>query len=547
MSNKAKLIFVLIFISINVIVKSQHNMETDVYDLNTERTKSFDEHFYAKDDFMRQLKQDVQDKCTVRDHASSPDFFWFAPAVKAILKNATDSVTFSNDCFQVNTASFEKLEKDETILTISSEKPTGESCKDSYIIAMTTVLQIRFIYKEGTSRIILSNLTDDDLSDINVNGVKIFGFCQGFFTEIRSIFDTAELYLGGLGVNKDSWIPLFRPSVPDYMVKANVDFIQRFTNYTQNSRGDWGTKVIDIDKSEIKSGDFLAISRLDGVDPLVMLGSGSHIGHSAVCFWVDNELYVMESQAGWYWPRAGIQINKWDDWIEWANNADFMVAILPLKEEVRAKFDVDKAYQWYKSVEGLNYGFHNFVFTWLDTERDNWPNWVDSETLFFAIGLFDRVARKYADVMFGEGLNLRLGIKGYSVREAILIAATQGISAGNLFAMPEQYGWKYSDGMNFVCSCFAMGLYINGGIFGDIQLLPNEFGPKDVYQLNIFDKSYKDKRPQVCQDADPDLEYCQIMGKYQIVLNNYSTIEPYTHMNEKCPSIAPDYIRPDGC
>jgi len=27
----------------------------------------------------------------------------------------------------------------------------------------------------------------------------------------------------------------------------------------------------------------------------------------------------------------------------------------------------------------------------------------------------------------------------------------------------------------------------------------------------------------------------------------YSTIDPYANMAEHCPTIAPDYFRPDGC
>jgi hypothetical protein len=27
----------------------------------------------------------------------------------------------------------------------------------------------------------------------------------------------------------------------------------------------------------------------------------------------------------------------------------------------------------------------------------------------------------------------------------------------------------------------------------------------------------------------------------------FSTLEVYDHMNDHCPSIAPDFIRPDGC
>jgi hypothetical protein len=68
--------------------------------------------------------------------------------------------------------------------------------------------------------------------------------------------------------------------------------------------------------------------------------------------------------------------------------------------------------------------------------------------------------------------------------------------------------------------------------------------PKKSY---FFDLEYKNRRPQACQEADPELPYCQIIGKYQVLLDGYSTIKPYSHMNEKCPSVAPTFFRPADC
>ena len=42
-----------------------------------------------------------------------------------------------------------------------------------------------------------------------------------------------------------------------------------------------------------------------------------------------------------------------------------------------------------------------------------------------------------------------------------------------------------------------------------------EFTPKDIVQLDIWDHDYKDKRPQICKDRDPELPYCQILGNSQ--------------------------------
>ena len=37
------------------------------------------------------------------------------------------------------------------------------------------------------------------------------------------------------------------------------------------------------------------------------------------------------------------------------------------------------------------------------------------------------------------------------------------------------------------------------------------------------------------------------MGKFKIDLPTYSSIDPYDHMNENCPSLGPDFVRPADC
>lgn len=147
--------------------------------------------------------------------------------------------------------------------------------------------------------------------------------------------------------------------------------------------------------------------------------------------------------------------------------------------------------------------------------------------------------------MLGEGVNMRLGTKNLTLAQASAVAARRGIKFEELLAIPEKEGWEYSDGKNYVCSCFVVAFYKAGGLFDDLEINSTEFTPKDLYQLDFFDKNYQ--KPKVCQEADPELPYCQIMGKYKIDLPGYSTIKPYAHMNEKCPSMAPDFFRPAHC
>ena len=151
----------------------------------------------------------------------------------------------------------------------------------------------------------------------------------------------------------------------------------------------------------------------------------------------------------------------------------------------------------------------------------------------------------YANKMMGEALNMRVGTRNLTISQATAEGARQGKTFEELVAMPEIDGWIYSDGPNYVCSCFVTAFYKAGGLFDGLSIQANEFTPKDVYSLNFFDKNYK--RPQACIDADPELPYCQIMGKFKIDLPTYSSIDPYDHMNENCPSLGPDFVRPADC
>lgn len=101
--------------------------------------------------------------------------------------------------------------------------------------------------------------------------------------------------------------------------------------------------------------------------------------------------------------------------------------------------------------------------------------------------------------------------------------------------MVETEGWEYSDGKSYVCSCLVAGIWKAGGIFPEgVEIEATEFTPKDVYQIKFFDENFV--VPDQCKINDPDLPYCQIMGKFTMRLDNFNTVEPYSHMNERCPS-----------
>lgn len=331
------------------------------------------------------------------------------------------------------------------------------------------------------------------------------------------------------------------------MEKANKEFLKWAINWDLEERD---TKKVEIDESMIKSGDYFAILRLDGLDPLIMYGTGSHSGHTVMALRMDGELYIVESQDAWYWPVHRIQRTRFSEWIKNAENCDFHVAYLPLSTEMRAKFNETSAIEYFYKVEGLPYGFHNFLYGWIDTPTDNWPRVLPVGLVPVVFSMIERIDKNLTDTFFTAALNKHLGVNNYNISEIAVEAGKRNMTVSDVMAITEEDGWKYTgeyhDGESMVCSSFVTAMWKAGGLF-DVPINAVEWGPKDVYQVDIFNKNFKDERPQACKDADPDAHFCQILGKYRFTFPGFSSIKPYAHMNDKCPSIAPDFVRPEGC
>lgn len=119
----------------------------------------------------------------------------------------------------------------------------------------------------------------------------------------------------------------------------------------------------------------LMARRMDGIDPWIMIGSGGLVGHTAMAMRDSaGELWVLESQSGWYWgsDKKGVQKNKFSDWLEYAKSATYEVVWLPIREDIRAKLNVTKAWDFFNTIEGLPYGVRNFWFSNIDTVDQNY-------------------------------------------------------------------------------------------------------------------------------------------------------------------------------
>ena len=76
------------------------------------------------------------------------------------------------------------------------------------------------------------------------------------------------------------------------MADANRHFLKWAVNYDLEPRH---TEKVEIPESEIQSGDYLAVLRLDGLGPIIMYGTGSHSSHTVAALRMDGKLYIVES------------------------------------------------------------------------------------------------------------------------------------------------------------------------------------------------------------------------------------------------------------
>ncbi|CAI2364269.1 unnamed protein product [Moneuplotes crassus] len=484
------------------------------------------------------LKETIY-KCKDKDWGSKEEFQFLPVFVGSLMTDET-VVEYEGTCFEKMTFTMKHNSDNSVKVSIDARKKKSTFCKEALFLSTTMRHHVEYLFLERTHHLTLKNLDDDDIIDLNLTGLKMYLFCDGVMDSFISVFNTAKLFLGGLGDNPK--LPIIGSHVPEYMEKANVHFIKEAIGWDMQKRD---VTYVDLDESEIHDGDYFAITRLDGLDEIIMWGTGGRTGHSTVALWIDGELHVIESQDAWYWPKHNIQRNTYKQWVEWARNCDFNVAILPLRDELRAKFNNTAALEFFETVEGMPYGYHNFLFSWIDTVDKNYPPVAPKELIPIVLDIFAQIMPATIDTFFTQAMNQRLGTSGLNYRQVIVEAALRNTTMLELMAQPELDGWMYSDGYSYVCSCFVVAIWKAAGIFGDLEINAVEFTPKDVYQLNVFNTTAAIS--EKCKSADPTLPYCQILGKYRMELNGYSSVDMYSHMNENCESEYPDYIRNDGC
>eukprot|EP00960_Hanusia_phi_P057270 763519-Hanusia_phi.AAC.4 len=352
----------------------------------------------------------------------------FVPEYIGSLRPGGGGIRWMGNCFNDTSSEVNMDPQHEAKVTISMHSPVAIFCEDAYFIATPFRYDLVDFIIHGKYEIKWGKMEGEELDDMTTNGVRIFRLSQSVAMTIVDTWETLQLFLGALTGG---------PGVPRGVAERNLKFLNKYANYEMKPV----QSLASVDPSLMRSGDMIGVVRLDGLDPLIMWGTGSHLGHTAVLMRGSNgSLFVCESQSkGNYWPKDAIQRTEWSQWLEWAREADYNVVWMPLREDVRVKFNATSAMREFEQLEvglpgavreegtdgsgeqGLRYGFYNLIFGWIDTPRNNFPYPLTPELLMVIFALADPIFRAIpsAPSIWNEAMEKRLGLQegNYSTTE----------------------------------------------------------------------------------------------------------------------------------
>ncbi|KAM0997533.1 hypothetical protein ACFX13_007508 [Malus domestica] len=466
------------------------------------------------------------------------------PTFVGSASSPNDSFEWKGACFYQNTAWMEFHNKTGSefgggTLHLKVSKPHSWTCMDIYVFATpyTVTWDYYLLSREHTLEF-KEWQGKDEFEYVKNRGVSIFLMQAGMLGTLQALWDVFPLFTNtGWGEN------------------SNIGFLEKHMGASFDQRPQPWVTNISID--DIHSGDFLAISKIrgrwGGFETLEKWVSGAYAGHSAVCL-KDSEgkLWVGESGHENEKGEDIIAVLPWDEWWEFELNKDDSnphISLLPLHPDIRAKFNETAAWEYARSMEGQPYGFHNLIFSWIDTIEDNYPPPLDAHVVASVMTVWNQIQPAYAANMWNEALNKRLGTQNLTFPDILVEVEKRGSSFDQLLTIPEQDDWEYSDGKSTSCVAFILEMYKEAGLFGPIasSIQVTEFTIKDAYMLKFFENN-SSRLPKWCNDGDTvKLPFCQIKGKYRMELPLYNTMETYPHMNERCPSLPPKYSRLQNC
>ena len=486
--------------------------------------------------------------CELRNDYDIPRIMTFLPAYKGKVHKVGDTLVFTNTCFRSNSLTLSSIEKGVVTLTMTAEDKDGFLCNDMYMLFTSTIQHVKVLFLGGVYQVRIENLTQRQLDEITVNGLRVFSFCDNIYDTLISLYKTAVFMKTNPqpsdNVNHSFNLPQFMTKLEySEIEESHIDFLERYVNLEITRREGLEDVVLPVEQY-IQSGDFLGLHEIiSGESCIIQYGSYSAVSHSAIAIRDPDtdELLVAEID------DRGFYIRPWAEFIEYTKETHHGVVWFPLREEFRSKFDTRKALAWINQRIGMKYGQTNFIIGAIDTLTGNFPKFLSIEHLMLAVSVLEKFNKVDADDYLLEALNVRMGTNGQSLEEVTHECVKRNKTLEEVFIMPELEEYVYKSGENWVCSAIVVKIWMEGGMLDGYKLEPHEFTPRDVYQMDIYDKEFYLNGPEECKMSNPGENFCMIYGKYYIKVEGHSSIPLYDHMNERCSGPIAGFEREEGC
>ena len=138
--------------------------------------------------------------------------------------------------------------------------------------------------------------------------------------------------------HSSSYEPQNKTAVPPYLEREFLSFMNGTMGRDyEDIKFKREIQRVDIDPETVQSGDYLPTFRTDGLNAMIMYGTGAAVGHNTMALRFDGELYVVESDT------PVIRRTPWKEWLDTMEEKGYQVAYHRLSDEKRALFDEEKA------------------------------------------------------------------------------------------------------------------------------------------------------------------------------------------------------------
>jgi hypothetical protein len=205
---------------------------------------------YLKNEKVFNQPRDTPSVCHThkRNATTDPDAeFVFLPAYVGQITPKNSKLEFEGNCFEKVEIDMQYTEGSNQVeITVKTHNPRNLTCSDFFMFGNTEIIHVEEFWYRGTHKLTFKLPTQDAEVDLSNFGLEAYLFCEPLKDEILSIFTSLKAFIGGLGLHGK--VPLFQPHVPEYMEKANLEFLKWSQNIEFEERP---IQKVEIDENEI--------------------------------------------------------------------------------------------------------------------------------------------------------------------------------------------------------------------------------------------------------------------------------------------------------